>query len=326
MAKNVTSTKEEKMFKRDFSKSNKEYFKQNRVPLIVLAIVFIVAIVIMAVFGFKGNFEIAGYTEFNVSIHTDEAVTIANYSKEIENIVNENGGNFDNISIFGKGGNTQLVVRYLNELTSKNQTEISNAIISNLKLLKEDVSNHSKVSPVVRPADYVYAVVAIVLLATISSIFAYFRYNGASALAIILSLLFANLGFLSISALLRLTIGLSYFAMIVALNVLVLYALFAMLEHMRESSWLSNQDYATAIDKALKTSKLRMLFMSIALLVVGLLFVIIAPANIKYVSINIMFIAVMLLATAWYAFPFFWSVFITYSKNKTAKESKVKEK
>ncbi len=325
MVKNAISTKEAKMLKRDFTKSNKEYFKQNKIPLIVLAVVFVVAIIIMAVFGFNGNFEMAGCTEFNVAIHTEDSATVSKYSKEIEKIVNECGGNLDTISIFDKGGNTKLVVRYTKELSTDKQTEITKAIITNLNLTELDVSEHVAVSPVVRPADYIYTVVAVLLLTTIASLFAYFRYNGASAVAIILSTIFANFAFLSISAILRLTIGLSYFAMIVALNVLLVYCAFMLFGHIRSSNWLANKEYSNALSDALKNSKTRMIFVTIALLVVGLLFAIIAPSNIKYVSLNIMFIAVVLLATIWYALPFVWSVFITSTKNKSIKNSKVKE-
>ena len=45
--------------------------------------------------------------------------------------------------------------------------------------------------------------------------------------------------------------------------------------------------------------------------IAGLLFVIAAPLALKYVSLNIMFIAVVALATAWYVVPFFWSIFIS---------------
>ena len=51
-------------------------------------------------------------------------------------------------------------------------------------------------------------------------------------------------------------------------------------------------------------------------MVLGILFVVFGTNPLKYVSLNLMFMAVVLLACAWYVIPFVWSVFITKCKNK----------
>ena len=56
------------MLKRDFTKSNKEYFKQNRIALISIALFLVLGIVIFAIFGMNGNFEIKGYNEFSITV------------------------------------------------------------------------------------------------------------------------------------------------------------------------------------------------------------------------------------------------------------------
>ncbi len=307
------------MIKRDFSKSNKEYFKRNKFALIGLALLVIVGIVVIACFGFNGNFEMKGYTEFSVSVHTYESKQISKFSKEIQNIVESNGGNFDNISVFGEGENTKLIVRYLNSLSGDKQTAINEAVITKLSLAEEDVTAHVKVSKIVRNADYVYTALAIILLVTVSSIFAYFRYNGASAITTILSCVFATILYLCLTAILRITIGLSYFAMLVILNLLVVYVAFAIFEHIREDERLQTNDFAGAINGAVKSTKNRAIFLTMALFATGLLFVALAPNPLKYVSLNLLFLAVTLLADVWYVIPFVWSVFITYTHKKRAR-------
>ena len=316
------------MLNRNFTKSNKEYFNKNKIALIVLLAVLVVGIIVVSCFGFKTNFETGSHTEFTVAIHTEDSKTIRNYSKDIEAIVKKQGGEFDTISIFGEGDNTKLVVRYLNILSSDKQTAIRDEIVSELKIELLDVSDFSVVSSAISANDYIYTALAIILLVAFASIFAYARYNGASAISIIISSIIATLGFMSVTGILRLTVGLSYFAMLVILNLLVVLGQFMMFENIRDSNWLANKEYSNAINGALKSNRAKMFLISFSLIVIGLMFVIFAPAALKYVSLNLMFMAVVLLFTIWYVVPFVWSVFITHTKPrlKKNKENKVKEK
>ena len=61
------------MLRRDFTKSNKEYFRQNRVALISVALFLIIGIIVFTFFGMNGNFEIKGYTEFTVTVGESKA-------------------------------------------------------------------------------------------------------------------------------------------------------------------------------------------------------------------------------------------------------------
>lgn len=297
---------------RDFTKSNIEYFKKNKIAIIVLSVFLIVGILIGSIFGFKENFEFAGYSEFTVKVgsEADNNAII----KNITQIVNDYGGDFDTASIYDVGDNTRIVIRYSNQLNEDKQNEVTTAIITKLNIEESAVSEHVNVSPIVSTKDYVYTACAILILIVLVSIFAYFRYNGASALSIIISSIIGTLSFLSIGAILRLTIGASYFAMIVALNVLIMYSNIAIFEEIKSTNWLSNSDYASAINHGVKNSKFKLCALNIAVLIMGLLFVLFAPSALKYVSLNIMFIAVVALAVALYVVPFVWSVFITHCK------------
>ena len=157
--------------------------------------------------------------------------------------------------------------------------------------------------------------------------FAYFRYNGASALAIIISCALGTLAFMSIGAILRLSIGMSYFALLAILNLMIIYFACDIFENMHKEAWLGNKEYQKALDSAMKTSHSRQLFTTIAIMAIGMLLVLFATTPIKYVSINILFMAVVLLATIWYVVPFVWSVFVTLCKVKVykVKATKVEE-
>ena len=313
------------MLNRNFNEPVKSYINKNKFSIIIVALILLLGLLCGCIFGFNGNFEVAGYNEFTVAVGNANSNTIKEYKKNIKNIVNSQGGNFDNAIILGEGENTKLVVRYMNALTNEKQTQVNNAVLEILKIENpaEDavyVSNHVAVSSVVKASDIIYTTVAILLLVVVASLFAYFRYNGASAISIILSCLIGSALYLSVSTILRLEIGMSYFAMLVILNLLICYLCFTIFEHIREENWLSNKDYSIALNSALKGSRARVLFVNIALLVLGLLCVIVAPVNIKYVALNVMFMPVAILAIVWYIMPFIWSMFITHTKLKNYKK------
>lgn len=312
------------MLNRDFTKSNKDYFNKNKVWLIILSLFLIAGIVVLSVCGMKGNFEFTGYYEFSVRIGSE-----ANQSKCVENasnIAQMNGMNVDTVSILDKGDNTRLVIRYINAITDEQKDAASSALIEKLEITIEDISEHTFVSPVVKPADYIYTVAAILILVVVATIFAYFRYNGASAISIVLSCLIGTLAFMSIGAMLRLSVGLSYFALLVILNVFLIFNNVTIFEEIRSTSWLANNDYGEAIKTGMKASRFRLCALSIALMILGILFVVIATPTIKFVSLNLLFMAVVILAVALYIVPFVWSVFITHCKKKAvAKPTSNKE-
>lgn len=314
------------MLNRDFTKSNKDYFNKNKIVLICIAAFLLVGIVITAIFGMNGNFEFKGYNEFSVKVKDSDNNKYFTYQQEITNIVNSKGGNVDTVSYYGEGDNTQIVVRYMSNLSEEIQIEVEKQIIEKIGVTAEDVSNHVFVKPIVKATDYIYTATAILLLVAIASIFAYFRYNGASAIALMACCALGTVGFMFIGSILRIRIGMSYFAMLVILNMLIVYLAVNMFETIREESWLATNDYSTAIKSTLSKSKFRTGLISVAVMVIGVLFVILAPFAIKYVALNIMFIAVTLLAVIWYVLPFVWSVFITKSKNKTKKVKSTKTK
>jgi len=313
------------MLKRDFTKSNREYFSKNKITLISVSLFLIVGILIAALFGFNQNFEFKGYNEFLVSVTAD--ADINGCTDAIEDVLDEYNADFDAALVSNEGDNTEIVVRYNKELSEKEFDEMREKLANKLIIDVLDITDNEFVGPIVKDIDYVFTATAILLLVAGVSVFAYFRYNGASALAIILGCLLGTLGFMSLASILRLTIGMSYFVLLAILNLMIIYFACDIFENMRKESWLGNKEYAKALDSAMKTSHTRQLFITIAIMAIGMLLVLFATTSIKYVSLNILFMAVILLASAWYVVPFVWSALITLCKVKVykVKATKVEE-
>jgi len=128
---------------------------------------------------------------------------------------------------------------------------------------------------------------------------------------------------LATSAILRLSIGLSYFAMLIILNFLIIYNAITIFEKIKDSSFLENNDYSNAIKTGMAKSRTQLTLTSIFVMICGVLFVLLAPNPARLISLNIMFMSVVLLAVSVYVIPFVWSLLISYcNKRKVKKEQK----
>ena len=307
------------MLRRDFTKSNREYFKANKIVLISVAAFLVLGMILWAALGMNGNFEINGYTEFSVTVGEKATEKFGTYQQEIGKIVNSFDGKFDNVSIYGEGDDTKFVVRYLHDVNGNAELEINKLVAEKLGVEVEKVSEHTNVSPLVKNTDYIFTAVAILLILVISTIFAYARYNGASAMSVLLASIIGTLAFVSFGSILRLQVGMSYFAMLILLNVLISYFAINLFETMHKSSWLMSGDFDNAMQTALKASKFRMSAISVGLMLIGVLFVLLTSSTIKYMALNLMFMAVVLLAVGLFVVPFVWNVFITYCRKREYK-------
>ncbi|MBR1987629.1 MAG: hypothetical protein IKA36_01185 [Clostridia bacterium] len=306
------------MLNKDFSKSNLDYINKNRFKLLGVTLFLILGLIIALIFGFNGNFEMKGYNEFNVTVGTMEKSDRKDALKDIEKIVNSYDASYDSYSIIGDGGSTEVVIRYTKNISQEKQIKINEEICTELGIEQSMVTEHTHVGASVRAEDYIFCATAILIILLVASIFAMIRYNVPSAIALVATSAVGNLGFMSFASILRLSVGLSYFAMLVALNVLMIYFAFNVFETIRKESWLKGNDYAMAIKSSMKHNRARFNFIAIAIAVVGLLFVIIGTPTIKYISINIMFMAVSVLAASCYILPFFWNMLIAYKKSKNS--------
>ena len=313
------------MLKRDFTKSNKEYFKQNRILLITIGIFLLVGVLIFSIFGFNGNFEVGGYNEFSVSITEETTKDYSSHKTKINSIINSYDGKCDNVLVSGEGDNTKYIIRYLNDVDDNKILEINTLIAEELGVEVSAVdAQHVHVEGSVTGSDILYTSLAIVLILLISTIFAYIRYNGASAMSILISCVLGTLAFLSLTAILRLPVGMSYFGLLTILNVLITFFAINLFETMHKSSWLVSNDYKNALEVGVEKTKFRVFVISCALMLIGVMLLLLSPITIKYIASSIMFMSVVLLAVGLYVIPFVWSVFITRCRQREYKVKSTK--
>lgn len=310
------------MLKRDFSTSNKQYFLKNKWALLGVSLFIILGVIVAAIFGFNGNFEFKGYYEVEMNVGLGSTSTYAN---KAGNIINSFGGKFEGYQVMSVGENTTVVLRYMQQLDEDKQKQVNEKIEQlstdtiKISIVIHDgyETGHVKVGSSVTNKEYLFTALAIIVILVISSVFTYVRHKGASAVTLIMSCLLATIGYLCLTAILRLSIGKSYFVMLIILNLLVAISCLGLFENIKETSWLQASNYAQALEDGLKKSKLRLCVLSIAVFVVGLLFAFISPSSLKYIALCILFISVMLLAVMLYAVPFIWSSLITYGKKNS---------
>ena len=72
------------MLNRDFTKSNKDYFKKNWIVLTCVAVFLLIGILVFSFAGMKGNFEFTGYNEFTVTVAETDSENFSKYMGEIE--------------------------------------------------------------------------------------------------------------------------------------------------------------------------------------------------------------------------------------------------
>ena len=128
------------MLKRDFTKSNKEYFSKNKITLISVAVFILVGILVAVIFGFNGNFEMKGYYEFSITVTAE--TNCSEYSKTIKEVVNEYGADYDSVSIFDEGDNTQIIVRYMNSLSAEEKETLNKTLANKLTIYIEDINEN----------------------------------------------------------------------------------------------------------------------------------------------------------------------------------------
>ena len=310
------------MLNRDFTKSNKDYFNKNRNVLIAIAIFLVIGILMFAFLGMNGNFEVGGYNEFSVTVNEKTTEDYTEHRNAVGNIIDSYGGKFDTVLIYGEGDDTKYVVRYLNDLSDKKEAQINTKIADKLEIEITKISEHTEVDPAVKTKDFVFTAVSILIIAVIATIFAWFRYNSASAITTVVACGLGTLGFMSFATILRLSIGLNYLAMIVALNVLTIFIAFNLFEELRSSSLLHDEQYSKALSSAMKKIRTRAIFITLAIMLFSILLVIIAPSVVKYTSLNLLFLAVTFAGVILHVIPFVWSMLITH---RSAKKLNIKK-
>lgn len=319
------------MINRDFTKSGKQYVKQNKFVLIALAVILTLGIVMLCVFGgFKGGADVSGCNTFSIQMGSSyKADKLDDYNK----IINENLADADaellSVQLTGEGDATTLVVKYLGDV--KDESKLNIDIAKKLEISSLRFSDHTEVSPTLDSRDYIYTVVCGLIILAIAVTYIAIRYNLACAITCLGGALLSIATLMAVTSIFRLTINSSFLAINIITLLLVLgesFMLFDSLEKEREKLDDKN-DRSTQLSNSLKANGFRQKLMYGALFALALIFVVLMPSTIKQASLVLLFAIVAVLFATVYVLPFLWCLTITQVSDKIrvkkVKNTKVKQ-
>ena len=318
------------MINRDFTKPGKQYIKQNKFVLIALAAVILAGVIMLCVFGgFKGGSDVSGYNTFSVKIGSEyKADKLANYTENINMNLAENKAELLSVQLTGEGDSTTLIVKYSGK--AKDIEKLNQELAADLQLDVTKISQHSSVSASLDNKDYIYAVVAGLVILALAVIYIGIRYNLACAITAMAGSLLSVVLLMALTAIFRFTINSSFLAINIITLVLALVEsvmLFDSLEKER-AKLIDKNDRSAQVANTLKANSFRQKFTYGALFALALIFIILMPTVIKQASLIMLFAIVVLLFVAVYALPFLWCLTITQVSDKIRmkKEKNIKAK
>lgn len=318
------------MINRDFTKSGKQYIKQNKFVLIALATILAVGVIMLCVFGgFKGGSDVSGYNTFSIKVGTEyKADKLASYTEDINVNLAESKAELVSVQLTGEGDSTTLIVKYLGKV--KDINKLNQDLATDLKLDVANIGEHTCVDASLESKDYIYTVVAGLIVLTLAVIYIGIRYNLACAITAMGGSLLSVALLMALTAIFRFTINSSFLAINIITLVLALaesVMLFDSLEKER-AKLTDKNDRSTQLTNTLKANSFRQKFTYGALFALALIFIILMPTTIKQASLIMMFAVVVLLFVAVYVLPFLWCLTITQVSDKirVKKEKTIKAK
>lgn len=313
------------MLNRDFSKSKREYIKNNKALLIVLSLFIIVGIIVSSIFGFNTNPDFTGGYVVDVNIGTEISdAKLDKYENKINTLLNENKLSLYSVQIKGEGQNTTLEIKYTGKLTEDKINKLNAGFIAELDAETTDFE-HLEFSKTVSSSDYVYTIMAGLIILLVASIFVIFRHNIAYALALMGAGLFSVLGLLSTYGILRLTMGMPIFFISIATLIYTIYESLILFEKMREVATIKEDrnDKSKHIVVGMKNSATRLQYTSLALFFVGFLFVVFGTGISRTVALGFMFAVILSLVSVTLVLPFVYNLAI---EKVAVKIKKISEK
>jgi len=305
------------MINRDFTKSGKQYIKQNKFVLIALALILAIGVTMLCIFGFNGGSEVSGCNTFSVKIGTAcTAEKIDEYTDVINTNLTENNVQLLSVQLTGEGDVTTLVVKYTDKI--KDLQDFNFNLAKELKVNAMQISEHTKLSPTLNSRDYIYAVVGGLIILAIAVTYIAIRYNLACAITALGGSLLGVALLMAVISLLRISINSSFLAINILTMLLILgesFMLFDSLEKEREKLE-DKSDRSSQLANSLKSNSFRQKFMYGALFAIALIFVVLMPSTIKQASLILLFAIVAVLFVAVYALPFLWCLTITQVSDK----------
>lgn len=299
------------MLNRDFSKSKKIYLAKNKWTLIGIGVVLLIGILIAGIFGFNRNPDYVGCNMVNVNIgETVSDSDFDDYNSKLNTVFASNDLNLYSVQLKGEGAETTLEIKYTGKSNDTKIADVNSQIANELKVDISKISAHKKVSATVDSTDYVYAVLAGLLILVFASIFVAIRHNMSYAICTLGAGAFSVLAMLCTYAILRLEIGASFMFVVVASMVFTIFEALIWFENMRDVR--KNKEYKDDLNKhltlGLKNTNKQLQFTSISLFSVGLIFVIFGTKLSRNIALSFMFAIVIALVSLMFVLPFIYNL------------------
>ena len=305
------------MINRDFTKSNKQYIKQNKMILISLALILILGLVITCIFGFKGGTDIEGCNTFSINIGTEyDAEKLDTYTSNINTLLNEHKAELKSVQITGEGSETTLVVKYSGDI--KNIVNFNVDVSNTFNLSYLAVSQHSAIGASVTTKDYVYTIAAGLIILALASVYISIKYNLACAITAMAGSTLGVMLLLALTSLFRLTINSSFLAINIITLLLILAEGLIMFDSLeKERAKLKDKnDRSAQLNNALQANAFRQKLTYGAIFAIALIAIILMPNTIKEASLISLFATVVTMFVTVYALPFVWCLTIGQVSDK----------
>lgn len=299
------------MLNRDFSESKKTYLAKNKWTLIGIGVVLLIGILVASIFGFNRNPDYVGCNMVNVNVgETVSDSKFDDYNSKLNTIFASSDLNLYSVQLKGEGAETTLEIKYTGKANDTKIADLNSEIASQLEVDITKISAHKKVSATVDSTDYVYAVLAGLLILVFASIFVAIRHNMSYAICTLGAGAFSVLAMLCTYAILRLEIGASFMFVVIASMVFTIFEALIWFENMRDVR--KNKEYKDDLNKhltlGLKNTNKQLQFTSISLFSVGLILVIFGTKLSRNIALSFMFAIVIALVSLMFVLPFIYNM------------------
>lgn len=316
------------MLNRNFNESKKNYISKNKWTLIALGVFVLVGILVAAIFGFNGNPDFKGCNVVNVNVGTTTSDSkLDDYNSKLDKIFASNDLNLYSVQLKGVGAETTLEIKYTGKKTQSKIDKVNADIVSELEVDASQISEHKKVSATIDSADYIWTVVAGLLILIFASVFVAIRHNLAYAMCTLGAGAYSVLAILSAYAILRLEIGASFMFVVIASMVFAIFEALIWFENMRDVR--KNKEYKDDFNKqltlGLKSTNKQLQFTSISLFVVGLIMVIFGTKLSRNIALSFMFAIVAGLLSLMFVLPLIYNLTVDKVKFRPFKSNKDKK-
>jgi len=270
---------------------------KKRIPLlglylIISFVLIITAVVVSLTAGINLGSDIAGGTQFEVTINSpaasDKQITT------IEKILKDNGERAEKIFVEDKDVDTKIVVRIADKKIEK-QNDIKEAIVSELVLNQDDVSSFSIFNGTVTKKAVLWTSIAIVCLLLVVFIAGWLRYKIVAGLSLTFAILHTLMLCVAMFVITRIPITMVSLIEILCITALVLFAFVLTLERIKENAELKHNSSLTTeelVSVSKKSTLTPLIFLAGLIAVVCLIFVCV-PVSFVALSAGGLFICLL---------------------------------